>query len=375
MQRLNPFRHKKVCHLTSVHPRYDIRIFVKQARTLVKAGYNTSLIVADSLGDEEKDGVKIFDVGKNLSGRIGRFVRTAMSVYKRAIRVDADLYHFHDPELIIAGLLLRFKKKKVIYDVHEDLPRQVMGKYYLPRYFRKTIAFGVEIIETIASPFFSAIFTATPHIRERFKKNNINTVDINNYPILEELDNPEIHWEDRFDKICYLGSIAENRGAMELLDALEDLSCELDLAGRFSPYSVRERACNKPGWAKVNELGFVNRDGVRSILDSCRIGMVTLHPIANYLDSLPIKMFEYMAAGIPVIASNFPLWEKIIRENNCGICVDPQNAKDIADAVTLLLNDKKLASVMGRNGKKAVEAKYNWGFEGKKLLNLYKRLL
>ena len=82
-------------------------------------------------------------------------------------------------------------------------------------------------------------------------------------------------------------------------------------------------------------------------------------------------MFEYMAAGIPVVASNFPLWKEIIEENKCGICVEPANVEQISDAVNYLLNNPEEAQRMGANGRKAVEEKYNWNNEAKTLLQLY----
>ena len=107
------------------------------------------------------------------------------------------------------------------------------------------------------------------------------------------------------------------------------------------------------------------------MLNQSKIGIVTLHPKENYLESLPIKMFEYMHAGIPVIASNFPLWQEILTENKCGICVDPFNLDQIAEAIKYLLNNEEDARIMGINGREAVTKKYNWENEVKKLENIY----
>ena len=364
-----------VCIFSSVHPRYDTRIFIKQAVSLYCAGFNVTFVVADGKGDEVKKGIQIVDVGVGRFGRIGRITLTALAVYKKVKRVNADVYHFHDPELIPIGLLLRMFGKKVVYDVHEDLPRQTMAKHYLPQYLRKPISRIIEIVENIASLFFSAICTATPHICERFKKINEKTIDINNYPILTEFGCSDLQWKDRQNKICYVGVISEIRGIVELVDAMDVLDCELDLAGSFSPASLRDKLIDKSGWLKVNELGFVDRGRVKSILTTSQVGIVTLHPTINYLDSLPVKMFEYMAAGIPVIASDFPLWKKIIEDHNCGICVDPESPKSIVKAVNKLLHNKILSAGLGANGRKAVENKFNWRNEEKKMIKLYQELI
>jgi glycosyltransferase involved in cell wall biosynthesis len=184
-----------------------------------------------------------------------------------------------------------------------------------------------------------------------------------------------MQWEDRLNKICYIGGIADVRGIVELVDAMEEINGELDLAGSFSPASLRAELIGKSGWKKVNELGFVDRDRVKSVLATSRAGIVTLHPLINYLDSLPVKMFEYMAAGIPVVASDFPYWREIIEKHNCGICVDSHNPQEIAMAVNRLLTDNELAATMGENGRRAVEEVYNWHNEEQKLLNLYQELI
>jgi glycosyltransferase involved in cell wall biosynthesis len=364
---------KKILILTTAHPLFDTRIFHKEAKSLVKEGYDVTL-VAQHDKEEVVDEIRIVPLSKPKS-RLERMTKAVWQAYRIALAENADLYHFHDPELIPVGLLLRIRAKKVIYDVHEDLPRQTMGKHYLPQYLKKFLAWLIEVMENAGSRYFSAICTATPYIRDRFKKVNGKSLDINNYPILTELASFDVQWEDRLNKICYIGGIADVRGIVELVDAMEEINGELDLAGSFSPALLRSELIGKSGWKKVNELGFVDRDRVKSILATSRAGIVTLHPLINYLDSLPVKMFEYMAAGIPVVASDFPFWREIIEKHNCGICVDSHNPQEIAMAVNRLLTDNELAAAMGENGRRAVEEVYNWHNEEQKLLNLYQELI
>lgn len=365
----------RVVHLSSVHTRYDTRILLKECFSLVKAGFHVSLIVADGKGDEVNNGVCIFDVGDKATVRLKRMTLSVLAVCKKALSLNADIYHFHDPELIPVGLLLRMQGKIVIYDVHEDLPRQIMGKQYLALHQRKLVSMIMELFENVFSRCFSAICTATPYIRNRFKQFNRNTIDINNYPILKELDSPEVEWNVRSNNICYVGMIAENRGIVELIDAMVDLDCQLDLAGVYSPASLRNKLIDMAGWEKVNELGFVDRDRVKSILTTCCAGIVTFWPLPNHVNAQPNKMFEYMSAGIPVIASGFLYWKEIIEEHNCGICVNPKSSLEILKAVNALLGDDKLAATMGANGRKAVETIYNWDFEERKLISLYRELM
>jgi len=366
--------HCRICHLTSVHSRYDERIFLKELKSLKKTDFDTYLIVADGKGNEiTEEGIKILDVGKPRN-RKERVLDITNRIYKKALGVNADIYHFHDPELIPVGLKFKKLGKKVIYDVHEDVPRQILTKPYLNRISKKFLSFLFEKYENWAVRKFDFVITATPYIRDRFLKLVSKVVDINNYPLLEEF--PEVSpWNKREPEICYIGGIAKVRGIVELVKSLENVDTILHLAGSFESKSLEEEVRKLLGWRKVKYYGFVGRTDVQKILKSVMVGIVTLHPTLNYYVSLPVKLFEYMAAGLPVVTSNFPLWKEIVEENRCGICVDPLNPEEIAEAIKYLLTHPKEAKVMGKKGRKAVLEKYNWDLEEKKLIKVYRELL
>ncbi|MCD2516306.1 glycosyltransferase family 4 protein [Massilia sp. G4R7] len=361
----------KIVHLTSAHPRNDTRIFIKQCRTLAAHGYDVTLVVADDQGDERREGVTITDVGR-LPGRARRILVTPRRIRDKALSLDADIYQLHDPELLPVGLALKRRGKTVIFDSHEDVPRQLLGKPYLGPVTRRALALAFALAERYACARFDGVIAATPFIRDKFLKFKPGTVDVNNFPLVGELENAA-PWSHKRQEVCYVGGIGEVRGIRELAAAGRQLhsAARINLVGKFSEPAVEAEVRADPGWQRVNELGVLDRAGVRAVMERSLAGIVTFHPLPNHLDSLPTKMFEYMSAGIPVIASDFPLWRGIVEGNRCGICVDPLDPGALAAAIDHLAAHPAQAREMGENGRRAVLKEYNWTVQARKLTDFY----
>lgn len=365
----------KVAQLTSAHPRNDTRIFHKMCCSLARADYNVSLVVADGLGQETIEGVEIVDIGYKPEGRISRMTLAAAQVYFRARKLKADLYHLHDPELIPFGILLRLTGNKVVFDAHEDLPKQVLSKDYLAPLTRRVVSKLVSFYEKLYSPIFSAIIGATPSISEKFAGLKANALNVNNYPILGELTQQDDERE-RADEIAYVGVMHRIRGIKEVIEAMSDVRLgTLNLVGTFSDPSLEEEVRSSDGWNKINELGFLDRKEVSEVLGRSRAGIVTFYAAPNHLDAQPNKLFEYMSAGLPVVASHFPRWREIVEDIGCGICVDPKSTSEIAEALNYLLEHPEEAERMGQKGLVAINERFNWQVEEGKLLDLYKDVL
>jgi glycosyltransferase involved in cell wall biosynthesis len=363
----------KVCILSTVHELHDSRIFYKEAHSLREFGFDVSFIVQHEQS-EVIDGIQIIPLGKSKS-RLKRMTVTVWEAWRKAMKQAADVYHFHDPELIPVGLLLKAMGKKVIYDVHEDVPRQILAKTWIVKPLRRVVAAVFERFEHFAAKRMDTVVTVTPFIRDRFLKINCQVFVVHNYPKLAEFPLHRSPQVDDEQTVCYIGGITRIRGLIEMVEAIGRTNSKLLLAGSFSSDDLRRDAIALQGWGQVEELGQLNREQVSDTLRRASAGIYAGHPIINYIDALPIKLFEYMASGIPVISSNFPLLKDIVERYKCGLCIDPLEPQAIADAIQWINDHPKEAVQMGDNGRAAVEECFNWESESRTLFRLYNQLL
>ena len=364
---------KRVAHLTVVHAADDTRIFVKECRSLARAGYDVHLVAPD-VEEGVVDGVHLHPVRRAPGGRLSRMTDSVFEVYRLARELRADVYHVHDPELLPVALLLRAIRKRVIYDSHEHLPDQILTKPWVPAALRRPLARIADVGERLAARRLSAVIAAEPQVWERFDGRVAQAATVNNYPILHEFPADPPDWSHKERAVCYAGSLTSLRGAREMVEAIALTDAELLLAGRFSPAGLEQELASLPGWSQVSFLGHLPRAEVGEMLRRAMAGLVVLAPAPNYLEANPTKMFEYMSAGIPVVCSNFPAWVTIVERHGCGIWVDPQSPREIADAIEWILEHTDEAREMGDRGRRAVERLYNWEVEERALLDLYARL-
>lgn len=362
---------RRIRHLSSVHDITDTRVSYKECGCLGDAGYEVALINTHD-GDSTVAGIPVIGVGAPRN-RIHRILIKTWVIFIRALREKADIYHFHDPELMGVGLALRLLGKKVVYDVHEDVPLQIMNKTWIPGWAKRPLAGIVRVLEGISGRLLSGVVAATPSIAEKFPDSR--TVVVQNFPekglAVEHNDRP---FHQRRHAFIYIGGLSEQQGLFEMLDAFArlDEATRGWIAGRFKHH--RDRAEAHPGWSRVDHAGLVRREEIVAGLRDAQVGIVLDHPISNYVEGYSTKMFEYMACGLPVVCSDFELWQRIVGEADCGITVDPFDADSVTEALTRLLSDPQEAARMGENGRQAILSRYNWDVEFEKLLGLYERL-
>lgn len=366
---------KSVCMLTSAHQATEDRILAKECQSLVRAGYKVS-IIAPHPKDEIISGIPIKALPQS-TGRASRISRTLWRLYVEAIRQGADIYHLHDPELILVGILLRMRGKSVFYDVREDLPADILDKYWIRPWLRVSIAKAAAATEFLAGRLFDGIVAATPHIASRFPR--ARTMAIQNFPILDERDVPTpVPYRGRPPLVLYFGGITAIRGVREMVDGMalfpEGYPARLAMAGCFAPAELETELRHRAGWSRVDFVGWQERPGLLDLLSQARVGVVPYLPAANHTDCQPIKLFEFMRAGLPVVASNLPRLAEIVTSADCGLVVDATKPQEIGKAIQWLLEHPTEAQLMGARGRKAVLEFYNWHCQAQDLIELYRRI-
>lgn len=368
-----------IIHFTTVHPRDDSRIRSKEVASLSRAFGDVRLYVQDGLGDELDPalGYRVVDTGPRLP-RISRMVTGGWRMFRAVLNAKPDIAHFHDPELLPWAIVLRLFGIKIVYDVHEDMPQQVKHNPGLPRLAQRLLPPFVAFAEWTAGRIFDGFAVPTQTIADRFPKSK--TVLVRNFPILEELHRPNASpMAARPPHFAYVGYISEVRniyGMMQAVSKLSDPAARLRLVGSFAIQETEDRARAMPEWEQsVLFEGWASREEVGQILGEVRGGLVVLKPVEHEMLTLPIKLFEYMAAGLPVISSDFPVWRAIVDDAKCGLLVDPLDPAAIAAAMQWLLDNPDEATEMGKRGRAAVEEKYNWAPEADRLNTYYHEIL
>ncbi|NQV19051.1 MAG: glycosyltransferase [Armatimonadetes bacterium] len=373
---------KKIFMFTSVHNWNDTRIFYKEAVSLAKK-YEVELHAPADFDFKEENSVKIYGLPRWY--KVSERKKIRKEIWQRINKTDADIFHFHDPELVFMGMLLKiFKKKKVIYDIHENYYTSILLKKWIPtKYLRKIVALLFSFIEKFSCSFFDAIIFAEIYYKNNFSNKHImKSVDVLNYPLLKKIESKKS--KDNVTKIIYTGGVTVERGTINMINGVKELikrkiNAKLYLVGYLNDENIISIIENN---TKLNEnvviIGkreFVDRLVIDKEYLSADIGLALISSKEHYEKKLLTKFFEYMQNQIPIIISNYQNWEKLINETNCGLCVDPLNPKEIADAIEYIINNPEIAKQMGKNGRKAVEEKFNWKNEEKKLFKIYKEIL
>lgn len=363
----------KICQVTSVHSRYDVRIFQKIAKSIAINGYDSCILVCDRLEDEIKDNVKFYAVNFIAKNRMDRILNSWKKLYKKALEINADIYHLHDPELMKLGIKLIKAGKKVIFDSHEDYLYKIAEKTWIPKPLRKFIQSLYERKEKKLLKQYNGIISVTPHIVDRLKKINPNTIMITNYP-----PNLNVKTNKKERIICFAGGISPIYMHHKIIEAISKIdNVKYCIAGKIEN-SYKEYLKTLPGYNKVEFLGVLSYEQVIDLYSKSMLGVVTY----NYCPSLGgklgtlgvLKLFEYIQCGLPMVATDFDLWKPIVEGNEIGICINPNDSQEVYNALYKLLNDVEFNDAC-REKCLIIKDKYNWKSQEKILITFYKKIL
>ncbi|HLS22918.1 MAG TPA: glycosyltransferase [Pseudogracilibacillus sp.] len=368
----------KVVHLTTVHNPHDPRIYYKQCLSLAKANFDTYLIAQPAsppLADE--DGVTHIQL-KKYSSRVKRMLFGTWEAYKKAKRLKADIYVFHDPELMFVAAMLKNKHNRVIYDIHEDYVTSMLQKEYLPKPVRFLFSKLYRLVERITTRKMD-LSLAEKYYVQFYPQGKM----ILNYPLLNErFTRIDRTTKPIVDKVLYTGNVTVERGALihsRIPKIAPDITvqfvgkCASSLADEMKSIAGKQK--DKLQFEGIDQ--FVLKEKIEDyyVEENWLAGIALFPPTDHYMKKELTKFFEYMNAGLPIICSNFPTWKEFIEKYQCGIAVDPYDDEQIKNAIETLRNNPDYARTLGENGRRAVINELNWKKEESKLLVWYNEML
>lgn len=368
----------KICHVTSVHDSLDDRIFVRECRSISKVKDFDVYIVGPG-DDKQVDDVHIIGVGAKPNSRWERIKKYNKIVIKTALQIDADLYHIHDPELLLWAHMFKNNGKHVVFDSHEDYAAQIRTKGYLPRPIRNFISFLYHKFENhICRNYLDgAIFPCLVDGKDIFEGRVKHHELIDNRPVSEEIEKADLKAQKGSIYVCCAGGLTKERGIEQLIDACFIANIKLVLAGKFDDSEFEKKIMNKGSFEIVDFRGQCSRSEVQEIYNGATIGASTILHEGQYprIWNLPTKVYEYMMHGLPFVISDFEYCKKIVEKYKCGIIVKPEDPKSIANGIRILVEDEGKRLEMGRRGREAIIGTLNWKNEEKKLLSFYEKIL
>ncbi len=376
---------KHVCIITSIHPYNDKRIFFKEALSLVNIGYQVDIIAPAPFKNEVLMGINIIGIPK-LRSKL-QIPLNWYRIFKIIFNPKYLLFHFHDPDLLILGILLKIlTKKTVIYDVHEHYPDRIFIKNkWIPKIIVRTIRNLLILIENISSRIVQNIIVVEDSQYNRFNKMKCNVLILYNYARLSNFNEPVYSYE-KYSRnvVIHTGTLSVARGSLFFLDILKKIKAEklrvkFKFVRRFLS-SEEENLLNNYLLAEnmLGDFSFINSvssDKISKIIREGDIALSFLLPVGQYLKAIPTKLFEYMACGIPIIAEESPYNEIFIKNNNCGILIKHNDIDGFIQAIKSLLKNTDKKIKLGKNGRRAFVEKYNWEIQEGKLASFYNNLV
>ena len=367
----------RICVVTSAHPLLDKRVFQRHAKFLVDAGFEVHLVAPHSAARDEVDGVVVHGFQRR-NGYIGRFANLRR-IGRLAREVRADLYHLHDPDLLPVGLWLeRTGRVPVVYDVHEDFPLAARTSRGLPPVVGALVGGAVGLVEGPMARRLSGIVCAHRPRLEELAAPGQERLFLPNYPP-RTIFGAEPVTVRRARSAFYSGLLSYARGAGVILDAAAqspDIRYVLYAEFLHPPEAERFRAdLATRALANVEWNGFVPFAQVPALLAAAGAGLMPWAATPQHLrGAQPSKLYEYMAAALPIVASDLPITRDLVAANACGVLHAPDDPADLVRVLRAVLDDPAGAEAMGRRGRQAFVERYNYESGARALVAMYERL-
>ena len=363
----------RIVHLSTVHRTRDNRIYNKECKALLAAGHELTLVVRAER--DEASPVPLVAL-PTPAGRIQRILSTQRRAWRAVSALNPHILHIHDPELIPFAIAYRalHRDTRIVYDAHEDLVGQIATKPYLSSWQRPIARTAAALLVGAADRSFDAVVAATEPVLAGFPHARRSTV-VRNYPWLSDYAAKP---QPAPGRAVYVGDLTEERKLTFMLDVIDRVRAtvphaHLVLAGR--PDKQGEVVLNKRADGDaVTYLGLLDPADVPSVVATGQVGLVFLKPLPNYLNSLPTKLFEYMASGIAYLASDFPFWRQSFEPHHAGHFTDTEDVGTAATALAALLTNPQLCSELGAQGRAVIEAELNFEREADALTRLVRLL-
>ena len=369
-----------LCHFTVAHTQLKSRTYHRTCFPLAGQGADVTYIAPMP----PVAGAAIQFV--SLPRRRSRVTRAlgSLGLLRELIRAEADLYHFQDPELLPLAIALKLAfRKRILYDAYEDFPSMARESQSIPHLLRPLASVLLKAVESVAARCFDGIVTADPFTLRRFARVGASRkLVLHNFPNLDFFPAPCLGPKP-FD-LVYRGGLSERAGTYTLLDAMHilmgrALAPRLLLIGYFDSTAAEAKLRTR-----IRELGLESRVEIRGriahaemahALGQARIGICPLRETAKFRLNIPVKVFEYWACGLPVVASDLPPIRPYLRTARAGLLFRAGSADDLASSIAWLLDHPVAATKMGENGRSAVVERFNNGAEIRKLERLLTQLI
>jgi glycosyltransferase involved in cell wall biosynthesis len=362
-----------------VHHPEEVRIFEKELTSLAERYTEVRYICRVPKQDEIR-GIKRIPIPE-FSNEWLRIVLAPLIAFIKAMLLPRDsIYHLHVPELLPMGLVMKWLGRTVIYDVHEDTPRQILTKVWIPEQWKHRIAKVAAKLEQLAAVEFDQIITCEPVTQRRFER--YGSVLLRNFPKWSEFESVNSDdYTQRDPVLVYYGQLTELRGITRLLEVLELINTKrsdpvrLILGGKWVPEAYHAELQSHLGWRYVDYRGFLSREQIREALQQAQLGVLLVDPHPKYLRSFPVKPYEYLAAGVPTLLSDFPAWHEMPVVGDFAYFVDPTDPQAIADRIQQLLNAGEQAVAQAQRAHDEIRSRYCWEQEVQRLFRIYDRLM